>query len=1281
MSTSTAVMPSSNRNNEKISHCQSLTIERNSTTSAGGSCHVTGLASNPIITDFKMEMNSTPCSPTHSEELSTAGDDISSTETSGINSTSKSEQVKSLLIRGIDEKTRKKISGILCDVSSLSDIEKLLLYMQMPTASGDASQLSSFASEELTSSGGHAPLTPGGSSSSSCRLRSPAGSVSGKKAEVEVAQTYAWIKTHLEEDAAFSLPKQEVYDDYKSFCQASKFDALCVADFGKAMKQVFPAVKPRRLGQRGNSKYCYSGLKKRFLVETNPIPSLDLTATSVSSDESSLERFLSSVSSQDILNMIRQEKTTSEGHHFFPSESANSSNGSSVDQPLRTLFDMILKWAESISSQKFSSIRDFLFHLLKQQTSPSSGCPTVTSLVNGSTASKTIFSTQNQRTHVGLNRSNSISSGYQVPSSPAALNYPSQNLEKLASNSFISGMTQPFQNQASLSRTSRSRSVVEASLGMKQEFIPNYLTSLSSNHDLSLNSSCDSMDLRGLMSAPPSSQSTTQKYKSIQPKRGDSTSISSAPATASSSPTQMLLRFDNNKNKRKLSAETTTTNGMNSSSGMTSSSSADVSSLRLSNREHFMIHPQKEGDNNMRKKLCLASIQSSSLLDSNALKSMTSSSGSFTSTDSGIETPGGSCATSASSASFPVTSNDSAFTSSGNLFEYSGQKGSSSGLYLFPSESNSDPSTGSFMPQGNANPTASPSSCDDQRFAFAETSDVVTESYSRGSNNVCRDLENKSNLDRHQLSQLRKLLEQNLPSSHRVTAGLLLKGSNSLQEAVSLQVCSSGSSSIMTNEEGRVEQNSGSSRITALNTTSGILHDASLYEHADSVFDTTTDSMNNHGMNRNTQTSAASSLGNRLADSPMIMSHIGSPIAHQEMHISNMEPLNQTQRYTFQPICHSSNQSPSSLLSETTFLNGSPPLTTSLMVGTTNGSNSPNSRSPPQTPFISESRSRNDSGHSFHSSFEANSSLATANGTRLDSGLSSVSGSPFVSPHGTPVPMIDNRNRSGSGPVLPQPSIHLNNRSRHSSGPGHYNHRTPVMRANSYSPLTSYPHAMEGTMTTVYRPRDVRYNGCHQLDTVHEMNVCDSKTKKNQNNRSRHYSTPFALNCNPSLEHLQVNRTSSPSLNSSVANFMRSSSVPAFEHSNNGVMRSTPLWSQTALQEQRSYPNTPTSSMTPFVDMLPSNPSIEDTTKANWDLQEQGKVRGQRNLTPMLSSLPSSSLEEDQDLQTTLDDLRDCDNDFSRFAQELEEQEDDLEVTLPSSDPDLLPQTGLGITD
>lgn len=42
---------------------------------------------------------------------------------------------------------------------------------------------------------------------------------------------------------------------------------LSQADFGKVMKQVYPNVRARRLGTRGHSRYCYSGLQRRHKLD------------------------------------------------------------------------------------------------------------------------------------------------------------------------------------------------------------------------------------------------------------------------------------------------------------------------------------------------------------------------------------------------------------------------------------------------------------------------------------------------------------------------------------------------------------------------------------------------------------------------------------------------------------------------------------------------------------------------------------------------------------------------------------------------------------------------------------------------------------------------------------------------------------------------------------------------------------------------------------------------------------------------------------------------------
>ena len=55
---------------------------------------------------------------------------------------------------------------------------------------------------------------------------------------------------------------------------------LSAPDFGKIIKCVFPRVKARRLGTRGNSKYCYSGIQRKKNVKPPTLPSLQIPPAS-----------------------------------------------------------------------------------------------------------------------------------------------------------------------------------------------------------------------------------------------------------------------------------------------------------------------------------------------------------------------------------------------------------------------------------------------------------------------------------------------------------------------------------------------------------------------------------------------------------------------------------------------------------------------------------------------------------------------------------------------------------------------------------------------------------------------------------------------------------------------------------------------------------------------------------------------------------------------------------------------------------------------------------------
>ncbi|XP_071098625.1 serine-rich adhesin for platelets-like [Haliotis cracherodii] len=148
----------------------------------------------------------------------------------------------------ITSEGKERVNRILNEVNSLSDVEKLLLYLKLPTGASPDDSLRQTPTSFLHSSN-----------------------------RIEQAQAFTWIRSHLEEDSEICVPKHEVYDDYRLYCESHNLKPLCPADFGKVMKCVFPNVKPRRLGQRGQSKYCYSGLRKKLEVQPPSLPELEIT--------------------------------------------------------------------------------------------------------------------------------------------------------------------------------------------------------------------------------------------------------------------------------------------------------------------------------------------------------------------------------------------------------------------------------------------------------------------------------------------------------------------------------------------------------------------------------------------------------------------------------------------------------------------------------------------------------------------------------------------------------------------------------------------------------------------------------------------------------------------------------------------------------------------------------------------------------------------------------------------------------------------------------------------
>ncbi|XP_041868434.1 DNA-binding protein RFX5 isoform X2 [Melanotaenia boesemani] len=142
----------------------------------------------------------------------------------------------------ISKNVQSKVDQILQDVQRFSDNDKLYLYLQLPSgpSSGDKS-----------------------SDSSSFNT-------------ADQLHTCNWIRSHLEEHSDTCLPKQDVYETYKRYCENLQHRPLSAANFGKIIRDIFPNIKARRLGGRGQSKYCYSGIRRKTVLNMPLLPNLDL---------------------------------------------------------------------------------------------------------------------------------------------------------------------------------------------------------------------------------------------------------------------------------------------------------------------------------------------------------------------------------------------------------------------------------------------------------------------------------------------------------------------------------------------------------------------------------------------------------------------------------------------------------------------------------------------------------------------------------------------------------------------------------------------------------------------------------------------------------------------------------------------------------------------------------------------------------------------------------------------------------------------------------------------
>ncbi|GAA5796952.1 hypothetical protein HPULCUR_002330 [Helicostylum pulchrum] len=72
-----------------------------------------------------------------------------------------------------------------------------------------------------------------------------------------------WIRANYVREREHNVPRRNMFEHYKIDCTSQDLTPVNSATFGKLLRVVFPDLKTRRLGVRGQSKYHYCGIRVR----------------------------------------------------------------------------------------------------------------------------------------------------------------------------------------------------------------------------------------------------------------------------------------------------------------------------------------------------------------------------------------------------------------------------------------------------------------------------------------------------------------------------------------------------------------------------------------------------------------------------------------------------------------------------------------------------------------------------------------------------------------------------------------------------------------------------------------------------------------------------------------------------------------------------------------------------------------------------------------------------------------------------------------------------------
>lgn len=76
------------------------------------------------------------------------------------------------------------------------------------------------------------------------------------------------VRANYIQEREHNVPRRNMFEHYKAFCTSTGLTPVNSATFGKLLRVVFPELKTRRLGVRGQSKYHYCGIRVRTPEDT-----------------------------------------------------------------------------------------------------------------------------------------------------------------------------------------------------------------------------------------------------------------------------------------------------------------------------------------------------------------------------------------------------------------------------------------------------------------------------------------------------------------------------------------------------------------------------------------------------------------------------------------------------------------------------------------------------------------------------------------------------------------------------------------------------------------------------------------------------------------------------------------------------------------------------------------------------------------------------------------------------------------------------------------------------